>query len=97
MSVIPVINPTDSMDQWRQKTNNAINELNNESINEIVTIVPPQNDQDILVYQASGPNAGFFINVGIAAFITATINELNSLPTNYVLPYYLSQTARQVF
>lgn len=97
MPVIPVVNQSDSMDVWRQKTNNAINEINNESINEIVQIVSPQNDQDILVYQATGPYAGFFINIGIDAFVTAVINSLNSLPTNYVLPYYLSATFRQLY
>ena len=97
MPTIPAIAQTDSLDIWRQIDNQVITAVNNEGINEIVEIVAPQNDQDILVYQASGPYAGFFINTGIDAFVSSVIAALASQPTNNILPYYLAQTTRQVF
>ncbi len=97
MPVIAPIAQTDNFDTWRTKDNQAITALNNQAINEIVDIVVPLVDQDILVYQASGPHAGFFINTGIDALVTAIIAALASQPTNNILPYYLSQTVRQLF
>jgi hypothetical protein len=97
MPVIPTIETSNSIDQWRQIDNQVINAINNEAINQIIQIVDPLNDQDMLVYQASGPNAGFFINVSTSAFVSAIIADLAEIPTNNILPYFLSQGVRTLF
>ena len=90
--VIPSILTTDTIDQWRVKDNQAITALNNEGINSIVQILNAM-DQDILVYDAS---TGFFVNTGVAAFITATINSLASFPVSNLKPFYYA-SLRTVF
>ena len=94
---MPLIDPilqTDTFDIWRQKDNDAINALNNEAINEIVQIINPLNDQDILVYNAG---SGFFENTGVAAFVTAIIDDLASRPTDNLKPYYYSKATQLLF
>lgn len=93
MPVLTPIAQSDTFDQWRQKDNDAINALNNQGINTVVQIVMPLNDQDILVYNLSD---GFFENVGIAAFVSAVITELATIPTSNLKPYYYA-SLRTIF
>lgn len=93
MPVIVPIAQTDTLDQWRQKDNEAINALNNQGINSIVQIQMPLNNQDILVYNSTD---GFFENVGIAAFVSAVITELATIPTSNLKPYYFA-SLRTIF
>lgn len=47
---------TDSFEQWRQKTNSVIDStndiINNVAIADLITIIAPLNDGDILVYNS---------------------------------------------
>ncbi len=94
MPVLNTVLQSDTFDIWRQRTNDAINALNNQGVNAVIKIVNPLNDQDILVYNIVD---GFFENTGIAALVTAIITELNSLPVNNVKPYYLARATQLLF
>jgi hypothetical protein len=93
MPLLVPIAPTDSFDIWRQKDNAGLNALNNQGINEIVKIILPLNDQDILVYNQTD---GFFENTGISALVQSIINTLNATGSQ-VKPFFLSQGVRTLF
>jgi len=94
MSVLSPVAVTDSFDQWRQKDNDAITELNNLASSEgMFKIVTGPNQGDTFVYNATD---GFFENQGISALVNDILISLGVLNVTTAKSYYFA-SLRNVF
>jgi hypothetical protein len=93
-ALVPLLQ-TDSLDQWRQKINLGLNQVNNIDTNPgMFDLVDPVNDQDILVYNLAD---SVFRNTGIAALVQSVIDALPRQTSISAKNIFVTQSTQTVF